>query len=285
MAMLPRHIPRSYQPRANYSLHAVSPSPVTMNVSRYWNIVLYRALAGIKAESRQNYLGYAWYLLEPALTATIFYFAFSGLMGRGLDTVMFLLVGLTAWQWYEGSTLAAAGAIKAKLHILQHFDLPKFLFPLVTVLVGTWKSLCIGLVIIIGYLAVGKNHWPAWSFLWLPLVFGCQLLLIISLAIPLSIAATYVNDTLTFAASVFRVLYFLSGIFFSSSIVPPALLGAFYANPMAGLIEAYRAVLIERQTPNLHALLYAVLVGGVQLGLGLLLSVRVNRRILKHVSL
>jgi lipopolysaccharide transport system permease protein len=198
---------------------------------------------------------------------------------------MFLLVGLTAWQWYEGTCLTAATAIKAKLHILQHFDLPKFIFPVVAILISTWKFLCVGLVIIAGYLALGADHWPARGYLWLPLIFGCQLLLIISLSIPLAIAATYFNDTLTLAASVFRVLYFLSGIFFPVRLVPPALLGAFYANPMAGLIEAYRTVLVDRQSPNPSALLYAALVGGIQLGLGLLLSARVNRRILKHVSL
>jgi ABC-type polysaccharide/polyol phosphate export permease len=256
-----------------------------MQISRLWGIIFYRTLAGIKAESRQNYLGYLWYLLEPALAATVFYFAFAGIMGRGLDTVMFLLVGLTVWQWYEGSCLAAATAIKAKIHILQHFDLPKFIFPLVTILISTWKFLCVGLVIVVGYLALGKNHWPAWSYFWLLPVLACQLLLIVSVSIPLAIAAAYFNDALTLAASVFRVLYFLSGIFFSSSLVPPALLGVFYANPMAGLIEAYRAVLIERQAPNLHVLLYAALLGGIQLGFGLLLSARVNRRILKHVSL
>lgn len=256
-----------------------------MQFFRLCGIIFYRTLAGIKAESRQNYLGYFWYLLEPALATLVFYFAFAGLMGRGLETVMFLLVGLTAWQWYEGSCLAAASAIKAKVHILQHFDLPKFIFPLVMILISTWKFLCVGLVIVVGYLVLGKNHWPAWSYLWLLPVLICQLVLIVSVSIPLAIAVAYFNDALALAASVFRVLYFLSGIFFSSSLVPRALLGAFYANPMAGLIEAYRAVLIERQPPNLYALLYAALVGGVQLGLGLLLSARVNRRLLKHVSL
>ncbi len=256
-----------------------------MQLSRLWGIVFYRTLAGIKAEGRQNYLGYFWYLLEPALSTAIFYFAFSHVMGRGVEYVIFLLIGLTAWQWYEGTCLAAATAIKAKLHILQHFDLPKHIFPLVTILVSTWKFLCIFFVLIAGYLLLGKNPWPGWNLVWLPLILACQLLLIVSTSIPLAISATYFNDTLTLASTVFRILFFVSGIYFSADKVPAQLLGAFYANPMAGIIESYRHVLLDRQPPNFPALLYCALASGAWLGVGLLFSAYVNRRILKHASL
>jgi ABC-type polysaccharide/polyol phosphate export permease len=253
--------------------------------TRLWGIIFYRTLAGIKAESRQNYLGYIWYLLEPAFSAVVFYLAFSHVMGRGLEAVMFLLIGLTVWQWYEGTCLAAAGAIKAKLHILQHFDLPKHLFPLVTVCVSTWKFFCVFGVTVAGYLLFGGGAGTGWNLLWLPLVLACQFLLIASSSIPLSIAATYVNDTLTLAASVFRIMFFVSGIYFPSHLVPERLQGLFYANPMAGLIESYRFVLLYGQPPNFYALLYCAALSAGWLGFGLLLSSYVNRRILKHASL
>ena len=95
---------------------------VMVKISRYRDIIVYRTIAGVKAESRQNYLGYLWYVLEPLLTTVIFYLAFAKLMGRGgKEYVMFLLIGLISWQWFESSCLQAAGSIKAKLHILQHF--------------------------------------------------------------------------------------------------------------------------------------------------------------------
>ncbi len=255
-----------------------------MHLSRYWGIIFYRTLAGIKAESRQNYLGYFWYVLEPLISAAIFYFALSRVMQRGgPEYVLFLLIGLTSWQWYEGSCLQAATAIKSKVHILLHFDLPKFIFPLVSVLVSTWKFLWIFLVIVGVSWAFG--HPPGWHYLYLPLILGCELLLIVSLALPLAVATSYVNDTLTVAASCFRISYFVSGIFFDSSKVPASLLGAFYLNPMAGILESLRDVLLENHAPNLHALLYGALLSCGLLLAGLYLSFFVNRRILKHVGL
>jgi ABC-type polysaccharide/polyol phosphate export permease len=254
-----------------------------MQISRYWNIVVYRALAGVKAESRQNYLGYGWYLLEPVLSTVILYFAFSKVMGRGgADYVMFLLVGLTTWQWYEGACLQAATSLRSKLHILQHFDLPKFLFPLVTVLVSSWKYLCVTAVVVASLAVVG--HRPGLNYLWLPAVMGCELLLILSVAVPLAVIVTYANDAMTIATSSFRILFFVSGIFFDPDKVPEAQRGWFYANPIAGIIESFRNIFLKDQPPNWDALLRGAIQSAILLALGLWLCHRVNRRIMKHVA-
>ncbi len=255
-----------------------------MNLSRYLNIVIYRALAGIKAESRQNYLGYLWYLLEPVLSTVILYFAFSAYAKQGgREFVLLLLVGLTTWQWYEGSCLQAAGAIKSKLHILQHFDLPKFLFPVVAVLVNTWKFLCVYAVVITSVVVLG--HRPGISYCFLPVVLMCELLLILSVAIPLAVAVTYFNDATTLATSAFRILFFVSGVYFDADKVPENLRAAFYANPIAGIIESNRNIMLKNLPPNWDALLRGAVQSALLLGLGLLLCHYVNRRIMKHVTI
>ncbi len=257
--------------------------PAIINFSRHCNIVFYRALAGVKAESRQNYLGYFWYLLEPVLSTVILYLAFSKVMNRGgADYVMFLLVGLTTWQWYEGACLQAAVSLKAKLHILQHFDLPKFLFPLVSVLVSTWKFFCVTGVVVTSLMVIG--HRPGLNYLSLPAIFGCELLLILSVAVPLAVIVTYVNDAMTLATSSFRILFFVSGIFFDTDKVPEAQRVWFYANPIAGIIESFRNVLLKDLPPNWPVLLRGAGQSAIILALGLWLCHHVNRRIMKHVA-
>jgi len=46
------------------------------------------------------------------------------------------------------------------------------------------------------------------------------------------------------------LLFFLSGIFFDISGVSPEMKSYLYLNPMAGLIEAYRDVLLEGMWPD-----------------------------------
>jgi hypothetical protein len=111
---------------------------------RYRDIVWYRTLAGLKSEARQSFLGYVWFLLEPAITTAIMYTVYVLIFqSRNKDTVVLLLVGTIIWQWFESSVVVGMMGIKNKLHIMTHFTLPKYIFPLVGIFTNTWKFLCV----------------------------------------------------------------------------------------------------------------------------------------------
>lgn len=249
-------------------------------LKRYFGIVMYRTVAGIKSEARQNYLGYLWFLLEPLLSTTVLYIAFTQITGKaGPQYVAFLLLGMISWQWFESSCMLGATAIKMKFGVLTQFNLPKYIFPVVSILVNTWKFLCIFLVILITAAILGYPPNP--HFIYLPVLLVFQLLLIVGITLPLSIGATLMNDLLTVVSSIFRLLFFMSGIFFDSAIVPENLKSWFYANPMAVFIESYRTIVIHDQAPHMARLSEAA---GFSMGflvLGLILHLYYDKKILK----
>lgn len=248
---------------------------------RYRDIVWYRTLAGLKSEARQSFLGYVWFLLEPAITTAIMYTVYVLIFqSRNKDTVVLLLVGTIIWQWFESSVVVGMMGIKNKLHIMTHFTLPKYIFPLVGIFTNTWKFLCVFMVLLIFCAACGYP--PNWHFLWLPLIMAVQLVLIIGLALPLAIAVVYFNDLTTVTSSIFRLLMFLSGVFFTASIVPVAAQQLFFSNPMAGLIESYRYVIMWQQGPNFASLLYALDFGLILCVIGLAWSRFIDGKILKR---
>lgn len=249
-------------------------------IKRYCGIILYRTIAGIKSEARQNYLGYLWFLLEPVLSTTVLYIAFTQVTGKtGPQYVAFLILGLISWQWFESSCMLGATAIKMKYGVLTQFNLPKYIFPIVSVMVNTWKFLCVFIVILIAAAIMGFP--PNEHFVHLPQLLLFQLLLIIGITLPLSIGATLMNDLLTAVSSIFRLLFFMSGIFFDSSVVPENLKSWFYANPMAVFIESYRMVVIHNQAPHMSRLFEAAMVSTGFLVLGLVLHMYYDKKILK----
>jgi lipopolysaccharide transport system permease protein len=249
-------------------------------LQRYCGIILYRTIAGIKSEARQNYLGYLWFLLEPLLSTIVLYIAFSKITGKGgPEYVVFIILGLLTWQWFESSCMLGATAIKTKYGVLSQFNLPKYIFPIVSILVNTWKFLCVFVVMLI--VAAILGYPPNGHFIHLPGLLLFQFLLIVGITLPLSIGATLMNDLLTVVISIFRLLFFLSGIFFDVSQVPEDLRTWFYVNPMAVFIEAYRAVVIYNQTPDFARLCEATLISVGFLLLGLLLHLHYDKKILK----
>jgi lipopolysaccharide transport system permease protein len=250
------------------------------SLKRHKDIIFYRTIAGIKSEGRQRYLGYLWFLLEPALSTAVLYIAFSQITGKsGPDSILFILIGMILWQWFEGSVMLGSSAIKAKFHVLNQFNLPKYLFPLVSIFINTWKFLCVSVIIFA--MAVLFGHTPNIYWLWLPVFFVLQLFLIIGVTLPLSIGVTLWNDFQTIVSSIFRLLFFLSGIFFSVDVVPENLRDWFFVNPVAVFLDAGRAIILRNELPPLEYLPATFGITVSFFAFGLALHVRYDKRILK----
>ena len=250
--------------------------------ARYRDIVLYRTVAGIKSEARQNYLGYLWFLLEPVLSTAVLYLAFTKISGlRGPDYIAFLLTGLIAWQWFESSIMVASGSLREKYATLLQFNLPKFIFPAVAVLINTWKFAVSYLVILVALPLLG--FFPGVNYLALPLLMLLQLALILGVAVAVALLVALSNDLRLVTGTVLRLQFFMSGIFFDSSKVPDALRAAFYANPMAVLIESYRDVVLHNRPPDAAHLLMVVGLTALWLAIAAVLHHRLDKRIVKLI--
>ncbi|MDR1497530.1 MAG: ABC transporter permease [Puniceicoccales bacterium] len=249
-------------------------------LKRYADIVFYRTIAGIKSEGRQRYLGYLWFLLEPLLSTAVFYIAYSQITGRGgRDAVLLILIGMLLWQWFEGSISVGAGSIKTKFHVLNQCNLPKYIFPLVSIAVHTWKFLCVSVVFFT--LASILGFPPNIYWLYLPLLFVVQLLLIISIALPISIGVTLWADLQIVISSIFRLFFFISGIFFEVKQVPESVREYFFWNPMAVLIDSGRSIILRNEAPSLQRLGITIVITACFLVFSFALHARYDKRILK----
>jgi len=247
---------------------------------RYKDIVFYRTLAGLKSEARKNYLGYLWFIFEPLLSTGVLYFAMSQLTGnRGAAAVLTILVGMLVWQWFEGSIMLSAASISTKFHVHMQVPLPKYLFPLVDIGTNTVRFACAFVLVLAVCLFLA--HGPSLMLLWLPVLLLLQLALIIAFSLVISIGVTLMPDLRVLLQSLFRLLFFVSGIFFTAERVPEHLLPAFHANPISVLIESYRAVILDGQPPHTGRLAYIAVLTAVLFLAGGLIQSYFDKRLLK----
>ena len=256
-------------------------------LNRYKDIILYRTHASIKSEARQSYLGYIWFLLEPIMSTAVLYFAWTQINGvKGFDAIMTLLIGMVAWGWFESSVMVGAGSIKAKFHVLNQFSLPKWIFPVVSILANSWKSLFVFVVVLA--MAAAKGLLTV-HLAWIPLILFVQFMLIVGLTLPISIAVTLMHDLTTIISSVFRLLFFVSGLFFTAAQFKqkciegntPRLYEVFLWNPMAVLIDAYRAVIHRGESPDFFLLGRVAGIALVFFVVGLAVHAYFDKKILK----
>ena len=226
---------------------------------RYLELVLFLVYADLRTEVARRFLGFLWWILEPVMYMTVFYVVFGlGLQQANPDYVPFLLCGMVSWKWFDGSVRQAGTSITGNTGLLQQIFVPKVIFGLVQILTNTFKFSVVLLLLIVFLLVTGHRASVEWFGL-VPVVL-VQLLLIISLGLLLAALIPFAHDLRQVVDNLLMLLMFMSGIFFSIDSMPGAWREVFGLNPMVGLIDAYRHVLMHNAWPDWAELGYAVTV-------------------------
>lgn len=90
---------------------------------------------GIKLKYRKSYLGIVWSLLEPLLSTIVLTIVFGTLFGRGeRDFPLYVLCGRLLYTFYASSTKSAARSIRTNASMIKIVYVPKYLYPLSSIL-------------------------------------------------------------------------------------------------------------------------------------------------------
>lgn len=216
---------------------------------RMVELVVYMTLADLRAEASKTYINYLWWVVDPILSMMVFYVVFGLLFKRTEpDYVSFLLVGLVAWTWYSRSLSHASNSILSGKSLMNQVDMPKLVFPIVTLLTDFTKFWVVLMVLL--FFTWVADHGLGIAYAALPLVILTQFLLCAALALLLAAAVPWLPDLKPLVDHLLHLQMFLSGVFFAAASIPEPYRFWFYLNPMAGLIEDYRAILLDGLWPH-----------------------------------
>ena len=215
------------------------------------DLLWYLVTSGLKADTRNTFLGYFWWLLDPALYVAVFAFVRVILIGRtGEDLVAFLAVGLVVFQNFAGSLTGCAGSISGKAGIITQVYLPKAMFPFGVVLTQL-INFAFGLVVV-AIILVFSGIIPGRELVWLPYLIVVQLVFHVAIGLVMAYAAAFVKDLKRVLGYITRVLRFTSPILWEVERVPENVEWILDYNPLAWLVIAYRDVLMYGNTPDVQ---------------------------------
>ena len=233
------------------------------------DLLLYLVTSGLKADTRNTFLGYFWWLLDPALYVAVFVFVRVIFFGRaGEDIVAFLAVGLVVFQHFSGALTGGAGSISGKASIITQVYLPKAMFPF-GVVITELINFAFGLVLI-GLILGFSGIVPGPELAWLPFLILVQVLLHVAIALVMAYVAAFIKDLQRVLRYVTRILRFTSPILWEVERVPENIEWILDYNPLAWLVIAYRQVLMYGEVPDIQLM---SLLGGGALLLSILLLI------------
>lgn len=225
---------------------------------KYAAIVLQSVAADLRSEIAKRLLGFLWWIIEPVMFMLMFYIVFGlGLRQGGENYVGFLLVGMVAWKWFDSCIRQASSVIAVNSGLMQQVYIPKYILVLIQILSNTFKFFIVLAILLALVSALGHPPNPAWFYL--PVLLLVQLTLIISMSFFLAAVVPFAQDLKQVIDNLLMLMMFMSGIFFSVHSLAESIQPYFLINPMVGLIESYRAVLLEATAPDTMVLLEIVL--------------------------
>ncbi|MFD2044489.1 ABC transporter permease [Ornithinibacillus salinisoli] len=234
------------------------------------DLLIYLVKSGLKAEHRNSYLGYFWWLLDPLLNVLVYYFLVVIVLERGDENYpLFLVIGLVVWRWISSSINTSARSILRYSSIINQVYLPKAIFPMSFVLSQLFNFL-FGLIVVGGFLLM-FGVMPGWELIFLPLLILVTIIFLFAVGLLLGYINIFVRDIDNLLTYVIRILFYASPIIWEGGRLEYS--WAVDYNPIAVIVESYRAILMYNTTPNF-----------VGLGVILLISIVISVIMINHYS-
>jgi lipopolysaccharide transport system permease protein len=222
--------------------------------ARWLEILLYQTYCHLRVESERLYIGYLWWVVEVLLEMALLYVLFRGLLGVPTENYLsFLLIGLVSWRWLAQSVIRAAPSILSNQSLAMQVFVPKLVFPLAMLLADAVKF-AVGLAMLLVFLRLDGLA-PLSSLAALPCVIAVQLVFIVAVALWTAALVPFLRSILVGLDVALRFGMFASGVFFELSRVGEPLGSWLALNPMAILLDAWRAVLMHGSAPDFAPLL------------------------------
>lgn len=225
------------------------------------NLIQYKFLLselvkkGIKLKYRRSYLGIVWSLLEPLLTMIVLTIVFGTLYGNTDKTFpVYILTGRLIYSYYSTATKSALKSIRANSAMIKKVYVPKYLYPLSTVIFNYIIFLISLIVLAAVSIVLGIK--PTIYLLQAPIALILVLILSYGCSMILATIGVFFRDMEYLWSVLLMIIMYTCAIFY----YPEKLLksGWFWIlkyNPLYGIIKIFRDSVFGKPI-NMHYLMY-----------------------------
>lgn len=198
---------------------------------------------------KSTVMGMFWSVASPFLFLLTFYFLFKVVLAVKVEHFLsFTFIGIVFWNWLSVSLMEGVSSISSNANLVGQPGFPVATLPIVPV-ASNLLNLFLSFPIVALILFVDGVH-PAVTLLYLPIIMVIQFILILGLLYLLTAANVFFRDVQYMLPIVLQLAYFMTPIFYELDHVPAKLRILLELNPMVGIIEAYRAVILHGTHPN-----------------------------------
>lgn len=230
---------------------------------QYRELFVFLAWRDVKVKYKQTALGAAWAILQPFLTMIVFSVLFGTLVkvpSDGIPYPIFVYAGLLPWTYFSSALSSSGNSLIASSNLITKVYFPRIIIPSSASLSGL-LDFFIAFIILIGMMFFYQFTPSALGILMIPVLIFLTFLVAVGCGLWLSALNVEYRDFQYVIPFLVQIWMFLTPVIYPVTLFPEKYRWMLSLNPMAGIIEAFRAATLGHQAINWNLLVISSGIG------------------------
>ncbi len=227
----------------------------------YRDLFAFLIIRDIKVKYKQTVLGGLWAIIQPfflMVVFTLFFGKLAKIPSDGIPYPIFNYTAMIAWTYFAGAINTSSNSIVGSGSLISKVYFPRVIIPLTSVLAGL-LDFSLAFIVLLGMMLYYQIY-PTILILTLPALVVLMMLTAGGVGMLLAALNAKYRDIRYTVPFLVQFWMFVTPIVYPASMVPERYRMIYALNPMTGVIEGFRAVLLGRtEFPGEMVLLSAVI--------------------------
>jgi lipopolysaccharide transport system permease protein len=214
----------------------------------------------IRGRYQQSALGWLWAIVQPAASAVIFTLVFTRVVPvdtGGTPYIIFSYVAMVPWTFLATSLPDMSISLVQNMSLVTKIYFPREALP-VAAMLARLMDFGIAAVLVVALMIIYQVPLFPVGLLFLPVILAIQIILILGLGLACAAANVFYRDVQSLLTLAIQIWFYASPIIYPVSLVPERLRPWYFLNPMAGVLQAYRDVLLNGKMPGTYLIPAAI---------------------------
>jgi lipopolysaccharide transport system permease protein len=205
----------------------------------------------IRARYQQSILGWLWAIVQPTAQAAVFAVIFTMFVRIEMGNTPYVLFAFAAtvpWTFFASSLTDMSNCIVSNLALVTKIYFPRESLPVAAMLARLVDFAIVA--VLLGGLLMYYRAPVTIAYLALPAIVLTQILLTLGVGLAAAAVNVFYRDVQPLLVLGLQIWFYASPVIYPVSTVPGRLKPYYALNPMAGLLNAYREVLLYGRIPG-----------------------------------
>ncbi len=214
----------------------------------------------IRARYQQSLLGGLWAIIQPTATVAIFSVIFTRFMHvdtGGIPYVLFSYATMVPWTLFTTSLSDMVGSMVDNMNLVTKIYFPREVLPIAAMLARLLDFGIASLVLVV-LLIYFRTPVFLMGWLFLPFILAIQIALALGLGLIGAALDVFYRDIKLLITLGLQIWLYASPVIYPVSSVPEQFRPFYFLNPMAGVVQSYRDVLLYETLPGTYLIWPAV---------------------------